>query len=83
MFVTGVIARERMATFERVLWRACRGNVFLRQAEIEEPLEDPTTGNRVYKVVFILFFQGEQLRTRVRKICEGYVHSAYDIASLA
>ena len=42
-FVTGVIARERMATFERVLWRACRGNVFLRQAEIEEPLEDPAT----------------------------------------
>ena len=31
-----------MATFERVLWRACRGNVFLRQAEILEPLEDPT-----------------------------------------
>ena len=29
--------------FERVLWRACRGNVFLRQAEILEPLEDPTT----------------------------------------
>ncbi len=42
-FVTGVIARERMAAFERILWRACRGNVFLRQAEIEEPLEDPAT----------------------------------------
>ena len=22
-----------------MLWRACRGNVFLRQAEIEDPLE--------------------------------------------
>lgn len=42
-FVTGVIAREKMPVFERVLWRACRGNVFLRQAEIEQPLEDPTT----------------------------------------
>ena len=42
-FVTGVINRERVTTFERVLWRACRGNVFLRQAEILEPLEDPTT----------------------------------------
>ena len=28
-------------------------------------------GDQVYKVVFILFFQGDQLRTRVRKICEG------------
>ena len=42
-FVAGVIARERMPVFERVLWRACRGNVFLRQAEIMQPLEDPTT----------------------------------------
>ena len=42
-FVTGVISRERVPAFERVLWRACRGNVFLRQAEIFEALEDPTT----------------------------------------
>jgi len=31
-----------------MLWRACRGNVFLRQAEIETPLEDPSTvSNRI------------------------------------
>uniref|UniRef100_A0A8C5D1I7 V-type proton ATPase subunit a n=1 Tax=Gouania willdenowi TaxID=441366 RepID=A0A8C5D1I7_GOUWI len=41
-FVAGVIGRERIPTFERMLWRVCRGNVFLRQAEIEDPLEDPT-----------------------------------------
>lgn len=40
-FVAGVINRERLPTFERMLWRVCRGNVFLRQAEIENPLEDP------------------------------------------
>lgn len=42
-FVAGVILRERIPAFERMLWRACRGNVFLRQAEIETPLEDPST----------------------------------------
>jgi V-type H+-transporting ATPase subunit a len=42
-FVAGVILRERLPAFERLLWRACRGNVFLRQAEITEPLEDPTS----------------------------------------
>jgi hypothetical protein len=26
-----------------MLWRICRGNVFLRTAEIEESLEDPKT----------------------------------------
>ena len=42
-FVAGVILRERIPAFERMLWRACRGNVFLKQAEIDTPLEDPTT----------------------------------------
>lgn len=42
-FVAGVILRERLPAFERMLWRACRGNVFLRQAMIEAPLEDPST----------------------------------------
>ena len=42
-FVAGVILRERIPAFERMLWRACRGNVFLKQAEIDSPLEDPVT----------------------------------------
>ena len=42
-FVAGVILRERLPAFERMLWRACRGNVFLRQAEIDAALEDPIT----------------------------------------
>uniref|UniRef100_A0A673ZS95 V-type proton ATPase subunit a n=1 Tax=Salmo trutta TaxID=8032 RepID=A0A673ZS95_SALTR len=42
-FVAGVISRERIPTFERMLWRVCRGNVFLRQADIEDSLEDPAT----------------------------------------
>ncbi|XP_018023918.1 V-type proton ATPase 116 kDa subunit a 1 isoform X3 [Hyalella azteca] len=76
-FVAGVILRERVASFERMLWRACRGNVFLRQAQIEEPLEDPATGEQVYKSVFIIFFQGEQLKLRVKKICEGFRATMY------
>ncbi|XP_026856935.2 V-type proton ATPase 116 kDa subunit a isoform X1 [Electrophorus electricus] len=76
-FVAGVINRERIPTFERMLWRVCRGNVFLRQAEIEDPLEDPTTGDQVHKSVFIIFFQGDQLKNRVKKICEGFRASLY------
>ncbi|XP_077967599.1 V-type proton ATPase 116 kDa subunit a 1-like isoform X2 [Styela clava] len=76
-FVAGVIAREKVPAFERILWRACRGNVFLRYAEIETPLEDPHTGEKVYKCVFIIFFQGDQLKTRVKKICEGFRATLY------
>jgi V-type H+-transporting ATPase subunit a len=35
-FVAGVILRERLPAFERMLWRACRGNVFLRYKIVEK-----------------------------------------------
>ncbi|KAL1232998.1 V-type proton ATPasesubunit a [Trichinella spiralis] len=76
-FVVGVILRERIPAFERLLWRACRGNVFLKQAEITESLEDPATGDLVQKSVILIFFQGEQLKSRVKKICEGFRATLY------
>lgn len=76
-FVAGVIQRERVAGFERMLWRISRGNVFLRQTEINTTLEDPSTGNPLYKTVFVAFFQGEQLKSRIKKVCTGYHASLY------
>ncbi|XP_042230509.1 V-type proton ATPase 116 kDa subunit a1-like isoform X2 [Homarus americanus] len=76
-FVAGVATRERMPMFERMLWRVCRGNVFVRQAEILEPLEDPVTGDQVHKIVFLIFFQGEQLKNKVKKICDGCRATTY------
>ena len=34
-------------------------------------------------MVFILFFQGDQLRTRVRKICEGFRATLYQCPEMA
>lgn len=76
-FIAGVIVRERIPLFERILWRACRGNVFLRHIEIDAPLKDPVTGHEVHKSVFIIFYQGEQLRSRTKKICESLKASIY------
>lgn len=42
-FVAGVIERERIIGFERMLWRISRGNVFLRQTDIDKPFTDPKT----------------------------------------
>ncbi|KAI6183007.1 V-type proton ATPase subunit a [Aphelenchoides bicaudatus] len=60
-----------------ILWRACRGNIFLRHSEITETLIDAYTGDTVNKVVFIVFFQGEQLKSRIEKICEGFKATLY------
>ncbi|CAL1269977.1 unnamed protein product [Larinioides sclopetarius] len=60
-----------------MLWRVCRGNVFLKQAELDITIEDPITGTKLNKVVFMLFFQGEQLKGRVKKICDGFHATLY------
>lgn len=55
-FVAGVVNRERVPAFERMLWRISRGNVFVRQAEIEKPMEDPATVSYcIFRIIFHLF----------------------------
>ena len=69
--MTGVIPRERLLIFETMIWRVTRGNVLIRHVDIDEKLEDPITGEKIDKVVFVAFFQGEQIRSKFDKICEG------------
>lgn len=80
-FVAGVVKRQKIPAFERMLWRVSRGNVFLRQAEIDEALEDPKTGHPIHKTVFVVFFQGEQLKSRIKKVCAGFHASIYPCPS--
>ncbi len=75
--VAGVLDRKRMIGFERMLWRVSKGNVFVKFADIDEQMEDPRTGDTLYKAVFIVFFQGEELKVRVKKICEGFHAAVY------
>lgn len=55
-FVAGVIQRERVPAFERMLWRISRGNVFLRRVELDKPLEDPSTVLVFFLVNFCIFY---------------------------
>lgn len=73
----GVIDRTRLLAFEKMLWRVSKGNVLLKVADIEDQMEDPSTGDILNKAVFLIFFQGEALKTRVKKICEGFHASVY------
>lgn len=42
-FMTGAIETAKLATLERVLWRATRGNLYMRAAAITQSIEDPKT----------------------------------------
>nr|XP_016945921.1 V-type proton ATPase 116 kDa subunit a1 [Drosophila suzukii] len=80
-FVAGVIKLERFFSFERMLWRISRGNIFLRRADIDGLVDDEETGRPVLKTVFVAFFQGEQLKQRIKKVCTGYHAAVYPCPS--
>ena len=42
-FLTGIINRDKMRSFELLIWRMCRGNAFLKMVEIQEAIDDPQT----------------------------------------
>lgn len=82
-YVVGVINRDRVNAFERVLWRACHHTAYVRSSEIEELFEDPDTvrtllytdhtllyfqGEKMHKSVFIVFYKGDRLKTIVDKV---------------
>ncbi|KAI1733055.1 v-type ATPase subunit family domain-containing protein [Ditylenchus destructor] len=71
-YVVGVIAHEKVNAFERILWRACRRTAFLRYSEIDQDLEDPDTGEKVKESVFIVFYNGDRLRSIIDKVSEGF-----------
>lgn len=68
-FVVGVIQIRKYNAFERVMWRAMRGNVYINKANIftyttsSDPKED--------KCVFIVFGHGAAALTKVQKICSA------------
>ncbi|XP_066534838.1 V-type proton ATPase 116 kDa subunit a 3 isoform X2 [Hoplias malabaricus] len=71
-FVAGVVHPWKVAAFERLLWRACRGYIIVDFWEMEEKLEVAETGEMVQWTVFLISFWGEQIGQKVKKICDCF-----------
>ncbi|KAK9452617.1 V-type ATPase, V0 complex, 116kDa subunit family [Dipodascopsis uninucleata] len=78
-FVAGVIPREKMGTFERILWRSLRGNLFLNSTEIQETIKDPKTDEAIEKNVFVVFAHGAGILSKIRKIAESLDADLYAV----
>ncbi|XP_042065021.1 V-type proton ATPase subunit a3-like isoform X1 [Salvia splendens] len=79
-FITGLVPREKSMAFERILFRATRGNVFLRQVSVDEPVVDPVSGDKVEKNVFAVFFSGERAKNKILKICDAFGANRYSFS---
>uniref|UniRef100_G1KI22 V-type proton ATPase subunit a n=2 Tax=Anolis carolinensis TaxID=28377 RepID=G1KI22_ANOCA len=79
-FVAGVIHPWRVSSFERLLWRACRGYLVAHFTEMPEPVINPTTGESVTCVIFIISYWGEQIGQKIRKIASCFHCHMYPYA---
>lgn len=76
-FLAGLVPRVKSMAFERILFRATRGNVFLRQSAVEDPVTDPVSGEKIEKNVFVVFYSGEKVKNKILKICEAFGANRY------
>jgi V-type H+-transporting ATPase subunit a len=78
--VSGVINRESLASLERVIFRATRGNAVFHSMPIEQKLlETDSKGltEAVEKSFFMIFFAGDVLREKISKICTYFGAALY------
>jgi V-type H+-transporting ATPase subunit a len=66
----GVMPLEHVETFQRLVYRATRGNAIVRVEDIEEPFEMPNLVDEVVKSVFVVFFSASRLKDKMRKLAE-------------
>jgi len=80
--VTGVVSTEEKSRFERMIFRATRGNCYVRFAPIKQPITDPQTGQLVEKCVFIVFYKSLSIEAKLKKICDAFGAHRYSLPDM-
>lgn len=62
-FIAGVVSLKKAEPFQRVLWKALRGNVIIRTVSLPTGKEDEK------KSAFIVFCHGRETTERIKRMC--------------
>merc|ERR1712012_732557 len=83
-YVAGVVSKTDEGRFTRMLWRASRGNTFVKLSSIDHKVTCPKTGQVLDKSVFVVYFQAGakgSMKDRVMKVCHGFGVNIYPCPS--
>lgn len=84
-FVTGAISKRKMEAFQRVLWRALRGNVFVRSADISMDTREVFSGININNNSTVEINSGSPPNDEIlepRSAFVAYVHGADTVSRL-
>lgn len=77
--IAGTILKEEQERFNRLIFRATRGNAIACFREFTKPITDYFGKESMKSVYIIVFQEGEFIRDRINKICDSFMGSRYEI----
>lgn len=79
--IAGVLPIADKSRFERMLFRATRGNCYVRFSNLSGKAVD-AFGEHIPKVCFIIFYKSEAIEGKIKRICDAFSANRYDLSNL-
>jgi len=81
--IAGVVPTEERMRFDRMIFRATRGNTHVIYEEIDQEIVDPESGNLTSKSVFLIFFKSTVIESKLKKICDAFLAHRYTLPDMS
>eukprot|EP01040_Poterioochromonas_malhamensis_P002388 gene2388-2535_t len=79
--VAGTLPSAERIRFERMLYRATRGNCYVRFSALSGRAQD-AFGKHIDRVCFIIFCKSAAIEGKIKKICDAFGANRYDLSNL-
>ena len=85
--IAGVLPHSDRVRFERMLFRATRGNCYIRFDDIIPKIDENSevasrVSATVKKVVFIIFYKSQAIEGKIKRICDAFNTRRFDLVDL-
>lgn len=83
--ISGVISILEKNRFERTLFRATRGNCYIRFAPLSSTASAAidADGKIIEKIAFVIFYKSKTIESKIIRICDAYSATRYNLNMLS